>query len=134
MALPIISMEPPIRFAAGCSAGDGTETDDNADESGIDKLFESYFKVCACGKLDQQYAYGEDQDVVDQLHDGGIKDSVGAVEGFDDRDPDEPGVAEQQNYMNTVRYCLVLGSLISLAIGKLIAKMIARISRQTTNM
>ena len=36
--------------------------------------------------------------------------------------------------MNTVRYCLVLGSLISLATGKLIAKMIARISRQTTSM
>lgn len=78
------------------------QTDDNADESGIDKLFESYFKVCACRKLDQQYSYGEDQDVVDQLHDGGIKYSVGAVEGFDDRDPDEPGVAEQQHEYSQV--------------------------------
>ena len=38
----------------------------------------------------------------DQLHDGGIKYSVGAVEGFDDRDPDEPGVAEQQHEYSQV--------------------------------
>ena len=37
-----------------------------------------------------------------QLHDGGIKYSVGAVEGFDDRDPDESGVAEQQHEYSQV--------------------------------
>ena len=38
----------------------------------------------------------------DELHDGGMKYSVGAVEGFDDRDPDESGVAEQQHEYSQV--------------------------------
>ena len=79
-----------------------------------------------------KYSYCEDQDVVDQLHDGGIKDSVGAVEGFDDRDPDEPGVAEQQHEYSQV--LLGFRQLDQLGDREADSEDDRQISRQTTNM
>ena len=73
------------------------QTDDDTDQSRVDELPESHLQIGAGRQLDQQDADCEDEDIVDQFHDGGIKYRICSVQCLDDRDADEAGVSEEQH-------------------------------------